>query len=418
VTSERQRRPSFVVRTINTAGRALAQLGIEPGQIELDTLLERARVATGLEPFGRDDFRAPLETLLEDMRAMGRSLSTIGRLGLERDLIRSLVTRLRTHELLRRHPEIRARPIDAPLFIVGSPRTGTTMLHNLLSHLPGLRAPMFWELLEPAPRSEQSGGENDPRILAAKQLQAQVELVLPNLFAAHPLIWDWPEECLWLFANSFVSEVYLARLPLPRYRAQFLAADWSVAMLEYREALQLLSWQRSPERPNSERWVLKAPGHTFRMRELAAAFPGARFIRTHRDPRETLASMCSLLEIGQVVSLDLDLHAHGRQTLETWLDHGLARLVDTSDEIDPGQCWDVDFRTLMANPFAEIERMFDHFGLTIGDQTAMQAWLRDNPRHSKGRHTYALSRYGLCDEQVREHTVRYRERFGGFFESA
>lgn len=234
------------------------------------------------------------------------------------------------------------------------------------------------------------------------------------MLTAHAMTWDGPEECLWLFANSFVSEVYLVRLPLPRYRPMLFDADWRVPLLEYTEALQLLAWQRDSEDERGARWVLKAPGHMFRLRELAAAFPDARFIRTHRDPRVAIASMSSLVERGRVVSYRADPHDIGPEVLEQWCDHGLERLAEASDELDPARCWDVDFRVLMADPFAEIERMFDHFGLELGDQAPMRAWLQANPRHGKGRHSYELARYGLSEGEVLERSTRYRRRFAEF----
>lgn len=404
------RKPAFIIRAINTVGRGLAGLGLGPGRLEIDALLDEARAATGLEDFGRDEFRVPLAQLLADIDALGHGLSTVARLGLWRDIPRSLRTRLRTQELLRRHPEIREQRIVEPIFMIGSQRTGTTALHNLLSHAPGLRAPLLWELLEPAPRIDQPNTDVDPRMAAAQQLQAEIERILPELYTAHPLIWDWPEECLWLFANSFLSEMYLMRLPVTGYRRLFLAADWSWAIDEYVETLQLLAWQQKAP----ARWVLKAPGHALRLRELAAKFPDARFVRTHRDPRITVASSASLLELSRMATCPVDPRAAGRDVLELWGEHALGRLVDSADELEASRCFDVDFRTLMADPFGAIERMFDHFGFELGDQRAMRDWLDRNPRHSKGQHTYALERYGISEGEVLERTARYRERFAEF----
>jgi hypothetical protein len=47
--------------------------------------------------------------------------------------------RLRLAQLLREHPEIREERIEAPIVILGLPRTGTTHLHNLLGEVPSLR---------------------------------------------------------------------------------------------------------------------------------------------------------------------------------------------------------------------------------------------------------------------------------------
>lgn len=407
------RKLTWILRTINGVGRGLARVGFEPGLLEVEPSLARARAQTGLDDFGPTDFLEPFELLCTDVRAMGRDLNTVGRLGLTRDFQRSLSNRLRMQELLRRHPEIRQEPIAEPLFIIGSPRTGTTMLHNLLSRAPGAAAPLLWELLEPAPRIDQPGSEVDPRIVAAQRLEAEIGRVVPQLQSAHPMVWDWPEECLWLHANSFMSELYIARLALPEYRRMFLAHDWSWVMKEYRLALQVLQWQRG----QPVRWVLKAPGHMFRMRALMAEFPDARFIRTHRDPRKTIASTCSLFELGHLpANRTLDPRDVGQEVLGSWVDVGLPRLVEASEAIEPARCFDVDFRVLMKDPFALIERMWAHFGLELGDQAAMRAWLSENPRHSKGRHTYELGRYGISEAQALERTEGYRARFAEFLE--
>lgn len=408
----RDRRPSFPIRIINAVGRTLARFGIEPGEFELDALLDKARAATGLDDFGPDHFREPLAVLCADIAELGGELSTVARLGLVRDIGRSLTTRLRTQELLRRHPEIHAQEIVEPIFVIGSPRTGTTLLHNLMSKAPGATAPLFWELLEPAPRIEQSASAVDPRITDARKLQHEIERVLPDMAAAHPMVWDWPEECLWLFANSFMSEIYLVRLPARGYRELLLRTDWSWAVEEYAQALRILQWQRGASTP--PHWVLKAPGHCFRMPALMAAFPDARFVRTHRDPRKTIASTCSLFELGRVASFDVDPHALGREVLALWVDVGLQRLVDASALLDEARCFDVEFGQLMDDPFALIRRMSAQLDVALDVNDDMHAWLRDNPRHAKGRHSYTLERYGISEAEALERTAGYRARFAEF----
>jgi sulfotransferase family protein len=45
-----------------------------------------------------------------------------------------------------------AEPVEAPLFVVGPSRTGTTILLELLALDPQLGAPLAWEALHPLPR--------------------------------------------------------------------------------------------------------------------------------------------------------------------------------------------------------------------------------------------------------------------------
>jgi hypothetical protein len=411
MSSSGDRRLALSIRLINGIGRGLARIGIAPGNFEPEALLAKARATTGLEDFGPPQFREPLALLCDDIRAMGRELSTVARIGLDRDIGRCLTNRLRTQALLERRREIHELPIVEPIFIIGSPRTGTSLLQNLLARAPNHRGPLLWELLEPAPHVERPAAAVDARVLHAQKLQAEIERTLPSLALAHPMIWDWPEECLWLFANSFLSEMFMIRIPIPRYRAMLMHADWSWAIDEYAQALRVLAWQ-GDHADAPPRFVLKAPGHCFRMAELAAKFPDARFVRTHRDPRTTVASMCSLFEYGRMPTYRIDLEQLGREVLESWVDVGLDRLVDASEQVDEARCFDVDFATLMADPFGLIEKMFAHFGFELGSQAPMRQFLDDNPRHARGKHTYELARYGIAETEVLERTARYRARFG------
>jgi hypothetical protein len=68
------------------------------------------------------------------------NLSPLGHAMTRQLLVGLLATRLRLAQLLREHPEIREERIEAPIVILGLPRTGTTHLHNLLSEVPSLRA--------------------------------------------------------------------------------------------------------------------------------------------------------------------------------------------------------------------------------------------------------------------------------------
>ena len=46
------------------------------------------------------------------------------------------------------HPQRDHVEIRAPVFVVGMPRTGTTLLHNLLARVEGIWAPPLWDLFK------------------------------------------------------------------------------------------------------------------------------------------------------------------------------------------------------------------------------------------------------------------------------
>ena len=97
-----------------------------------DSVVADAINVDGLTDFGDDSYREPLERLLWSL-ANEADLNAIGRPVLRQRMVDILATRLRVQAWLQRYPEIRDEQIEAPLVIVGLPRTGTTMLHRTIA---------------------------------------------------------------------------------------------------------------------------------------------------------------------------------------------------------------------------------------------------------------------------------------------
>ena len=103
--------------------------------------------------------------------------------------------------------------------IVGLARTGTTMLHRLLSADPGLYSARWWEVRFPAPFPGWDWRAPDPRIAEAR---AQVQWILehqPVLAAIHPWDAEGPDEEIMLIEHSFLSHVPESGANVPSYRA-------------------------------------------------------------------------------------------------------------------------------------------------------------------------------------------------------
>jgi hypothetical protein len=97
--------------------------------LNAEALLQKAATQTGLSDFGDDAFREPYELLLQSLREEAR-LNTQGVIMLQRTILRLLVNRLLTEQAFAANPEMAKTPIEQPLYILGFPRTGTTLLHN------------------------------------------------------------------------------------------------------------------------------------------------------------------------------------------------------------------------------------------------------------------------------------------------
>jgi len=100
-------------------------------------LVEEACEATGTDDFGDDDswrdgYARVIDGFINDAR-----LSDLGVEIAAADVMRALTNRLEITRWRSQHPEVAEEKINQPIVIVGQPRTGTTILYDLLAPRPG-----------------------------------------------------------------------------------------------------------------------------------------------------------------------------------------------------------------------------------------------------------------------------------------
>ena len=113
-------------------------------------MIETAKRRCGLDDFGEGDFFEALSRLLESCQSEAR-LNLVGKIALRTNILQTLCSRLLMQRDRQLYPNIARQEIRSPLFIVGLPRSGTTLLHNLLAADPWHRSPLMWEVMSPSP---------------------------------------------------------------------------------------------------------------------------------------------------------------------------------------------------------------------------------------------------------------------------
>src|SRR4051812_7445003 len=239
-------RPQWVTE-LNAFGR---QLGSPAALVSLDadSLLDAARAATGLHDFGDDGWREGYGVFLRALEAEA-DLHLLGRLQARNDIVRALVNRLEVHDTLRRHPEIAHERIDAPVLVVGTGRSGTSLLHELLAQDPAHRVARTWELLHPCPPPERATYATDPRIAAADQEYTFWHLIAPEYRTMHENGGDVPNEDPLIDTLQFASDHLMGSYPVPSYARWLARVDLAPLFRAHRQFLQLLQ-SRCP----GERW--------------------------------------------------------------------------------------------------------------------------------------------------------------------
>jgi len=404
------------MRVINGLGRGLVRSGLALPRLDEARLLAAARRRTGLGDFGPDTFREGLGRLIESLERDAR-LNQVGRLFAHRQLLELLVHRLRLADYRARHAEVSAQRIERPLFVIGLPRTGTTLLYALIALDPAHRAPLSWEVDDPCPPPEPASYATDPRIARCQKRFDQLGSLAPRFQAIHPVGALMPQECIVITACEFHSLRFEMCFDVSTYQEWYKGHAHGPAYAFHRRFLQHLQ----SHRPGG-RWVLKSPGHLGPIDALLGEYPDALIVQTHRDPLEVIPSVASLEYTMRCAASDaVDPVAIGEQQLRMWsqqLEQGMS--ARERRPANAGQFVDVRFGEILADPLACVRRIYAHFELPLEPEAEarMRAYLAAHPRYEYGPHHYSLEMFGLERARVSRAFEAYRSRFGVESEAA
>ena len=335
-------------------------------------------------------------------------LSQVGRIAAHFNMVDNLSIRLRLVDARKRRPEIAGQVISRPLFILGLPRTGTTILYELIAQDPAFRAPLSWEVASPCPPPAADTYRSDARIASTQRMLTLLESLAPGFRAIHAIGSQLPQECVYMLASQFYSEQFSYMYNVPAYRAWLLQQDMTPAYQWHRAFLQHLQVDMP-----TQQWVLKTPAHLGVLPTLLQQYPDARLVWTHRQPLDAIASFASLAtNLRSGFSDAVDPMQVGAQEMS----HSYAvtqRAVEARSGIDSQQLLDVSFDEICGDPMAVVMQIYAHFGLTLTAEANdnMRRYLQQRPRYLYGEHRYAPTDYGLSEARVREQFGAYRERF-------
>lgn len=398
------------VRALNAVGRSIRALGVPLGRLDADSLVAAARKRSGLSDFGGDTFHEGLEHLITSLEGEAH-LSTLGRVIARTEILMLLENRLQLQEWRRRNPEIARVSIERPIFIIGMPRTGTTILHEVIAQDPRIRVPMTWEVDLPFPPPESATYASDPRIAQTNKTLGKTDSLIPDFKRMHPMGAELPQECVRITAMDFASMIFQTTYRVPSYTDWLHSdADLAPAYALHRRMLQHLGW-RCPR----DRWVLKSPGHLWHIEALLREYPDACLVQTHRDPMKIVASLTSLVSALRTMASDrverLDVAREWAEQVRAGLDASVR--ARERGVVPRDQVIDIQFREFMADPIATIRRIYERFGmeLTADAERRMRAFLAANPDDKHGKHAYRFADTGLSLEEERVRVAGYQRFF-------
>ena len=376
-----------------------------------DRLVAEAIAQAGTDDFGEPTWQEGLDALLAGFRSEAK-LNDIGVEIAAGDVVNQLAIRLGIIAWRAAHPEIAEVGIPHPILIVGQPRTGTTILHDLLALDPTLRAPLTWEVDRPLPPPETASYDTDLRIAEVDATLAMADALIPGFTTFHPMGARLAQECVRITAGDFRSMIFPIQFRLPTYNHWLLhEADVAPAYRWHRLFLQHLQ-SRHP----AQQWLLKSPAHLWHLDELAAEYPDAVIVQTHRDPLKVIASTSALAtHLRRMASDDPDIVEIAASYAED-IFLGLDRGMDARDRgvIPAERIVDVQFSAFLADPIATIRQIYLALGRDLDDHTeqAMRRFLDQNPGDGGGGGTrYRFADTGLDADVLRERAAAYQDYF-------
>ena len=378
---------------INRVVEAVSSANLLPHSLEMNDIVLTSVRSAGSDDFGGDDWSEPLELLLEGY-ASSANLTDLGKVVARRLVLGMLTNRLRTVQKLRALDDL--SEVHQPVFILGLPRTGSTMLHELLDLHPGLITPKLWQA-----DSVPNGDWTDYKRITSSFLRAKmVDVISPGFKSIHRLGALRPHECVTIQGLSFRSMQFHAIHRVDAYHEWLGQCDWSPAYLWHDRYLRVLSTQFKA----SGRWLLKAPGHMLGIEALRVQYPDAKFIQLHRHPREVIPSMASLYaSLRSGSSNQLDFHQLGASLLEEWR-VGLNRVLNMrrAESIFDSNSLDLNYRDIVESPYESVQEILSFLDLSSDDEfrLKMRQYLTNNQKGKHGKHNYDLGFFGLTDQDI------------------
>lgn len=366
-----------------------------------DAIVDAAVARAGETSFHSESFRDGLALILSELdRHPG--LLPGARERLEGAAIGFLVNRLKVDAYIRANRSIVDQPVKQPVFVMGMPRTGTTLVSNLLAQDPARRTLLNWEAVDSAPPSDPGRLRSGPRIAARQAQLDRGKELYPALEKIHAEVANGPCECHTIHKQDFRALWWDAQASMPAYADWVLGCDMVPAYELQKRYLQLL------QSTNPGSWQLKLPSHALHLRALLHVFPDARLVWTHRDPIKSVSSLLSLVSTVSGINVMPDPEFLRWNYLHQAAEH-LRRPMAVKRDFGDGRIHDFHYADLMRDPIGSMRRLYAQLGDELTEETeqGMRAWLDANPQGRHGKHSYSLEQYGLTAAQVRPYFEDY-----------
>jgi len=318
-------------------------------------------------------------------------------------------------------PGLHGTRIRTPVFVIGHARSGTTLVHRLLSEDPGRFSTfrlyeMFWPSLLQK-KAIRALARLDVRHLGGffeRRVRAWEERRYAALRSVHPTGLTEPEEDDQVLYYSCASGFWITKMPYMGDLDFYYVDRWPERkkrrlMRFYADCIRRQLYLNGGDRIH----LSKNPVFPGRTETLIETFPDARIVIPVRNPYETIPSLLKLMRAGWK-GLGWDetrqqrcLRILADQSFDTYLHplRVLARHPQTLHAV-------IDYRDVVADPAATIEQVYRELGFEVSPEYR-ERLLAEGKRaraHRSG-HSYSLAEFGLEADAIRTGLAELFERY-------
>lgn len=322
-----------------------------------------------------------------------------------------------------RFPNYQDIDVGEPIYIVAAPRSGTTFFHRLMSLDPTFATFTLFQTIFPSI----TASEVADRVMNSRGPISTITDKVTNKIdegsfggweGIHDTGLDHDEEDEAIWALFLATPAVLLLLPFPERFEHLRFVDrlpqWKKEKIVegYRECLQR-RLHRHPGKTLLMKNVL-LPG---RYELVTRAAPRARFVHIVRHPYEAIASSLSLFTLPWTV-MARDAYGPTRETLDLanlLIDYYRFFYERECESLarDDGRFVSLQYRDLVANPKANLKKVYDGFGLAFGaDLEARFDVELAKAADFKSTHDYSLEGFGLTREYIADRLGDVMDHYG------
>jgi hypothetical protein len=255
-----------------------------------------------------------------------------------------------------RNVEIR----QGPIFIIGHWRSGTTLLHEMLTLDDRFTFPNTYECFNPN------------HFLLTEWIDTRVlgflfGLLLPERrpFDNMAMGWEQPQEDEFALCNLGVPSPY-QKIVFPNQNPYPEYFDLEQVSPEAREqwTRYLVTFLKQITLRRPKPIILKSPTHTYRVKLLSKIFPHAQFVHIARDPYVVYSSTVHMWKnIFEAQGLQRPRLEELDEYVFTNFIHMHQVLEKARRRLDPGRFHELRYEDLVKNPIQEMRRLYEHLQL-------------------------------------------------------